>query len=202
MKVLELVNEYSPQLLIKFKLGEELGYGADGNIFDLIDSPDRVIKISILYEYLNLYNINYEITSKVLSYLKANKPSAYAHVFEHESLYNGTRTTCFGMEKYTLHYYVMEKLYKITEDEKKVFHSIMSHEDLGIKKQYSTNVVNDMLQGMKKGLDFDLDKILFFYKSIKQSYVIHNDLHVRNIMKDNNNSYKLIDFDRCSLVNQ
>ena len=90
----------------------------------------------------------------------------------------------------------MEKLLKISEDEAKVFHSILSHEDRGIFKNFSTDKVKKMLHGMQRGLDFDLQKIMLFYEALQNPQILHLDIHPRNIMKDENNNFKLIDLDR------
>ena len=56
--------------------------------------------------------------------------------------------------------FVMERLNELSVDEKKVFHSILSHEDNNKIKNYSNDKVKEMLLGMSYGLDFDLEKIL------------------------------------------
>jgi len=43
-------------------------------------------------------------------------------IYEHNFLGYGVRDTCFGEQKYILYYYIMEKLQKTTDDERKVFH--------------------------------------------------------------------------------
>jgi thiamine kinase-like enzyme len=197
MQVLKLTQ--SNNCDIPYNLGDELGYGADGQIFELVDYPDRVIKLSVLYDCKVCENPSYEEIEKVLTYLEQSKPDTCARVYEHKFMFNGARSTVEGDRNYVVYYYVMEKLYKTTEDERKVFHSILSHEDRGVKKDYSNKVVSDMLFGMQRGLDFDFDKVLYFYKNVKKSRMNHNDLHVRNIMKDSAGNYKLIDFDRASI---
>ena len=82
---------------------------------------------------------------------------------------------------------------------KKVFHSIISHEDKGIVKDLSPNIINQKLIGLNKGLEFDLNKVNLFCRDLQQTAIQHNDLAPRNIMKDKNNNYKIIDFDRCKL---
>jgi thiamine kinase-like enzyme len=91
----------------------------------------------------------------------------------------------------------MEKLNKISEDEKKVFHSIMSHEDQNLHKNFSMSKIKNMLQGLSMGLDFDASKIIIFCENLRSTVIHHNDIHPRNIMKDNFGNFKLIDFDRC-----
>jgi len=93
----------------------------------------------------------------------------------------------------------MEKLNKTTDDEKKVFYSLLSHEDRNVKKNYSLASATDMLRGMQRGLDFDYNKVFRFYRVLKESKFYHMDLHPRNIMKDTDGNFKLIDFDRVMI---
>ena len=93
----------------------------------------------------------------------------------------------------------MDKLNKISEDEKKVFHTILCHEDLNKKKNFSNDKILTMLNGMIKGLDFNFEKVIMFYEAQKSSIIKHNDFHVRNIMKDNFGNFKFIDLDRLDL---
>ena len=103
------------------------------------------------------------------------------------------------MQDFITYYYVMENLSKITEDEKKVFYSLLSHEDRNVKKNYSLSSVIDMLKEMQRGLDFDYNKAFRFYRVLKESKFHHMDLHPRNIMKDTDGNFKLIDFDRVMI---
>jgi thiamine kinase-like enzyme len=93
----------------------------------------------------------------------------------------------------------MEKLFKISEDERKIFHTILSHEDRNIVKNYPLDKVKKMLTGMSYSLDFDYNKVIFFYQNLRDCPLQHLDLHVRNIMKDIDGNFKMIDFDRMKL---
>jgi Ser/Thr protein kinase RdoA (MazF antagonist) len=57
-----------------------------------------------------------------------------------------------------------------------------------------------MLEGLRLGLDFEWDKVVRFYKACTRSEIIHEDIHHRNIMKDDSGNFKLIDLDRISLA--
>ena len=198
MQVLKLLQENN--IDINYVLGKELGCGADGQIFELVDFPNKVIKLCVLYDCA-AQNIDsyYENTSKVLTYLCEVSPSICARVYEHKFLFHGTRNTCIGNQDYITYYYVMEKLLKITDDEKKVFHSLVSHEDRNKIKRYSELEARHMLENLHKGLDFNFHKVLHFYNELMNASIKHNDIHVRNIMKDNKGNFKLIDFDRMEI---
>jgi RIO-like serine/threonine protein kinase len=180
-------------------LGKELGYGADGQVFEA--QNDKVIKIAVCFDPSRPFT---HIQS-VMQYLIKNNPSSYASVYHNEYLgeytrqyYNcGVKTAI--VQKYYLHYYIMEKLFKISEDERKIFHTILSHEDRNIVKNYPLDKVKKMLTGMSYSLDFDYNKVIFFYQNLRDCPLQHLDLHVRNIMKDIDGNFKMIDFDRMKL---
>lgn len=196
MQALKLCEENGISLP---KLGKELGYGADGQVFEASDN--RVIKIAVCFDQSR----QFVDTQNVLQYLIKNIPSSYANVYHNEYLGEYTRPYCHWdikttiVQKYYLHYYIMEKLFKISEDEKKIFHSILSHEDRNIVKKFSLDKVKKMLTGMSYSLDFDYNKVIFFYQNLHDCPLKHLDLHVRNIMKDVDGNFKMIDFDRMKL---
>jgi hypothetical protein len=201
MLVLKLCQQFCPEKLT-FPLSHRLGDGADGEVFELKDEPNKVIKFCVLYESSGI-DIKgcYAKTSKTLSYIKYNQPQTYARVYDY--MYLGEYSRSIERSKnqnYILYYYVMEKLYKLSEDEKKVFHSIICHEDRNKVKNFSISKIKDMLKGMGQALDFDEGRVMFFYENLKKTPLHHQDVHVRNIMKDVGGNFKLIDFDRCELT--
>jgi serine/threonine protein kinase len=197
MQALRLVQ--SNNFDLKYKLGNEIGYGADGQVFDLLDHEDWVIKISVLYDDLIIDNPKYNQIHNVLSNIAHGHYPMCARIFDHKYIGSGTEKAYIGKRHYILYYYVMEKLGKITEDEKKVFYSLLSHEDRNVKKNYSLASATDMLRGMQVGLDFDYTKVFRFYRTLQEHKFYHMDLHPRNIMKDSEGNFKLIDFDRVMI---
>ena len=201
MIVLKLCQQFCPDK-INFALSNRLGEGADGEVFELADQPDKVIKFCVLYEYPNSsLKENYVKINNTISYIKYNQLPAYARVYEHMYLgkYNRPIEWSESGQDYILYYYTMEKLLKISEDERRVFHTVLCHEDRNLKKNYSIPEIKKILQGMARALDFDEKRVMFFYENLKNCSLIHNDVHVRNIMKDKDGNFKLIDFDRCEL---
>ncbi len=182
-------------------LSTSLGDGADGQVFAIDGSPNKVIKISIGHvELIDNYARNLK---KVLDYLKNNSHPCFVRIYSHEELGSVAKISrCDGVSilKYNLYYYIMEKLNKISEDEKKVFHSIISHEDRNMKKNFSSQKLHEILLGLNRGLDFDFKKITFFCENLKNSPIRHYDIHIRNIMKDSLGNFKLIDLDRTELI--
>lgn len=203
MMVLNLCKKSCPEK-INFNLDTRLGDGADGEVFSLKDETSQVIKLGVLFEYPNEdIHIKYKHIESILEWIKDNNPPLYASVYKYNYLGTYSRSNISNEieQKYILYYYTMQRLYKISEDEKKVFHSIVCHEDRNIKKNFSIFKIKKMLQGMSTALDFNFKKIIMFCESLQLSSLVHNDLHVRNIMKDQDGNFKLIDFERCTLNN-
>jgi hypothetical protein len=200
MQALALCQKTCPDK-IPFIPVDKLGDGADGDVYGLEHDPNKVIKFCVLYERYPGDDIKktYKNIDRVLLYLEKYKPHVCARVYMHKFLSHGIRKTTEGEQKYLLYYYIMQKLFKISDDEKKVFHSILSHEDMGINKEFTLDLVQDMLIGMSKGLEFDINSVLSFYDDIRKVKIKHLDLHVRNIMKDQFGNFKLIDFDRAKI---
>ena len=202
MFVLSMVRQFCPDK-IPVTPDVRLGEGADGEVFSIAGDQNRVLKLGILYERHDRgFTSYYKQIQKVLDYLIANHPDAYARVYEHGFLGSFSRKMEHwrsGEQKFIIYYYIMEKLNKISEDENKVFHSILSHEDRGIEKNFSPEKIREMLEGMGRGLDFDAEKVTLFCNNIKGAPISHLDIHVRNIMKDDAGNFKLIDLDRIEL---
>lgn len=201
MLVLKLCEQFCPEK-IPTGIGVRIGDGADGEVLELSNDPNKVIKFSILYATGkgNLPRA-YNYIDQVLSYLEQYPSPTYATVFQHTKLGEWSRDVAWGkgQQKYIIYYYTMEKLSKTTEDERKVFHSILSHEDRGITKNYPPEKIREMLAGLSQGLDFDAERITFFCDNFRKTPVFHYDIHVRNIMKDAQGNFKLVDFDRAQL---
>lgn len=191
-------------------LGKSCGDGSDGEVFEIINDPSKVIKISIMYDlnFNNDLNIKYSELTKILYELVTDSPLVYAHVYEYEKialfkrdcLVGDPANNRFEKQDCLLHYHVLEKCFKLSEDEKKVFHTIVSHEDYGIIKKFSSENLKEILFGLSRGLDFDEKRVIFFYESLLTCRIKHNDLHQRNIMKDSFGNFKLIDLDRLEII--
>jgi hypothetical protein len=206
LQVLKLLYQHNTQLLQKLpQIGERIAGGADGEVFSIKDDPHRVLKLGVLYETGSLKLTRaYGNIDRTLEHMEKTQPRAYVRVYRHGSLgVYARRDVSFykGEQKFSIYYYLMDKLYPITEDEGKVFHSILSHEDRGIEKNFSPEKIQEMLRGMSLGLDFDAEKVTLFCSNIKEARLSHLDIAVRNIMKNEAGEFKLIDLDRISLEN-
>ena len=202
MFVLSMCRAFCPDKL-PYQVGERLGEGADGEVFSIPNEPQKVLKLGILYErHDREFESHYKHIQKVLDYLIVNQTAAYARVYEQGYLGTYSRKATYwrnGEQKFIIYYYTMEKLEKISEDERRIFHSILSHEDRGIEKKFSPDKIREMLQGMSRGLDFDAEKVTLFCDNIRSAPISHLDIHVRNIMKNGLGDFKLIDLDRIEL---
>lgn len=198
MQTLRLVQQHN--LSLPYQLGEEIGIGADGQVFEVLDDPNKVIKICGLFQLPN-HDLDREYLqrSQVLNYLIQNQSTIHARVYEHVKLGEWERTFDHHPQRYILHCSVMERLKELSADEVKVFHSILSHEDRGIIKNFPLTKLRSILRGLGLGLEFSEERVMVFLAELKMSKVRHLDLHQRNVMVDCHGNYKLIDFDRCVL---
>jgi len=179
-------------------VGNLIGEGADGDVYSIKNNLDKVIKFSVYYICRNedLKKIIYDRLDN-FSLVQKNS-NLFAKLYEYNYIGSGFRDTVNGSQEYLLFSCVMEKCSKITEDESKVFHSILSHEDNNLNKNYSIDKIKKMLKGLSFGLEFSEEKIICFVKKIKESSIKHTDIHPRNIMKDAFDNFKFIDFDRIT----
>lgn len=163
----------------------KLGEGSDGEVFEF---DGKVIKFGIKFNGTDMISV-----SNIMNYLLINKIDSFVNI--HKYVYCGEYDNKF------LYYYIMDKLNCISDDESKVFRSVISHEDRNIKKNFSISEIKKMLNGLAVGLDFDADMVIFFCERLQDSPINHNDLHERNIMKDSKGYFHLIDFDRATIRN-
>lgn len=181
----------------------KLGDGADGEVYSVAEDNTKVIKFGVYYEYRVPIFEQALRFKMVFDLLQKYHPQVCARVYEYKFLKSSIRDIVVNGktegQPYILYYYVMEKLNKLSEDEKKVFHTIVSHEDQNIVKNFEPAKLKKILAGLSRGLDFDAERVTFFHDNLRKTPFQHQDIHVRNIMKDDNGNYKLIDFDRVSL---
>lgn len=193
MKSFAVCQEKCPELLPS-NIGGRISGGADGEVFGILDDYHKVIKFSIAPS---------DKKNEVIPYLLKYSDPICAKIYDYK--YLGT----FNSNKYhdyysdigcfSLYYYIMERLYHLTEDEEKVLYTIFSHEDRGIIKKYRGDELKKILSGLTRGLDFDEKKVRLFAAGLESSVIEHNDLDPRNIMKDHIGNFKLIDFDRSTI---
>lgn len=200
MLVLKLVEALDPAL-VPCTVGARLGDGADGEVFEIVGDPDKVIKFCVLYDTGSIKLENrYNYICRVVYHLLQNPSPVFARVYAHKFLGESSRIAWGNhRQRYFLYYYSMEKLHKISDDERKVFDTIVSHEDRNKRKNFSLDKIKEMLSGLSHGLDFDVSKVIFFCDNFRKSPVTHLDIHPRNVMKDSAGNFKLIDFDRAEI---
>jgi serine/threonine protein kinase len=176
---------------IKNSLKVELGRGADGVVFST-DDPNRAIKVGAFRPHPSqTADFAWRNLARTLDFLIKSPSEAYARVFAYQSL--------GSLDNGSPYFYVMERLQKLSDDEFKVYHSILSHEDRNLKKDLSKNKIYQILSELNRGLDFNLSEIMLFCERLKKSKIMHRDLHPRNVLKTLNGQFKLIDFERCDI---
>jgi hypothetical protein len=182
---------------LPYKFNLLLGKGADGEVYSLHNHPNKVIKICVLYDLHFSIDEDFNRVQSILNELRCTDIHAYVNIHWWGKIYEGYRYTVNAPQKYILYYYVMDQLSPISEDEYKLFHSLLSHEDRNLIKDFSVPYVNNLLDALNPYLQFDKNKVIQFYLELKDSKLQQTDLHPRNIMKTKSGNYKIIDIDRC-----
>lgn len=172
----------------KYPVNDRLNGGADGDVFTSDDKIIKFVKIKDEKKYANnAWNKNKSIITKIMDI----SPKHFCKVYD------------FGLvsvieQPYSIiYFYLMEKLNQLSGDEKKAIDSLISHRDYNKKIELSQAI--KIIPTINKYLDFDPNKMSIFIDQIQKSNIIHNDIHVRNVMKDNLGNFKLIDFERMSI---
>lgn len=197
MRILSLL-EAAVLAKVPYYVGARLGEGADGEVRVMPSHPNKVLKLSIIYDVDYSKNLpdKYKELCSFYSKIKKDNHPALVRLHEYGYVHMGDRETAVGKQDYLIHYAVMEKLFKISEDESKVFHTILSHEDANKIKNYAPDQVKEILFNLRRGLDFSEKEVKLFLNNLRSLSFQHNDIHVRNIMKTRLGNFKLIDFDR------
>ena len=150
-------------------------------------------------DYSDSLSKNYVKQLMLLNELEKESPSCFAKVYDYGLIHFGERETEVGKQKYVVYYSILEKLYAISEDEKKVFHTILSHEDSGKIKKFSSKELGKILFNLRRGLDFSEEEVKLFHTNLQATKIRHCDIAPRNIMKNKLGKFKLIDFDRMEI---
>jgi serine/threonine protein kinase len=192
----EFLRKHLPILPSMFAVAQVLGNGSNGEAYLLNDGT--VLKVSVLMDWGNEgFDVREEYARIwwLLRQVKQEIPPHLVRIFDLGVL------ACGQLDKqpYTIYYYRMEHLQPLTEDEYKVFQTVISHEDRQLIKRYQPAELSAVLQGLEKGLEFDLDRVKDFYHHIQFSRFKHLDLHPRNVLKAKDGEFKLIDLDRMRL---
>lgn len=185
MKPLEILKANNIQL--PPFLGKEIGSGIDGQVFEKDNDPSRVIKISISEN--SDYPCSYVLESKNYWH--------FARVYSCDCLYTSDKD---GKPLLSVHCIEMEKLFPLTEDEEKLFHTLLSHEDANKQKEYTRDQLSTLIEELSEWFSFDKEEALSFCCAIMNCPIRHKDLHQRNIMKNVTSRFRLIDFDRLEKI--
>jgi hypothetical protein len=213
MKPLDILTQRKIEL--PFKLGEELGRGQDGQVFEVIESyveygypikRGSVIKLSAIYG-ANSYR-QYMRVAAHLGFLKHNRTPHFAAVFNFALLCNfdlpemisSTSNKLQPKESCTVYYVEMEKLLPLDPEETKLFHTLLSHEDANKQKDFSPEGLTKRIDELADWFVFEKKDVLAFCLAATSGKIRHKDLHPRNIMKDRLNQFKLVDLDRLELL--
>jgi hypothetical protein len=213
MKPLDILTRHKIDL--PFKLGEEIGCGCDGQVFEVIEGYGEygypikrgsVIKLSAIYG-TNSYR-QYLRVAAHLGFLQHNRTPHFAAVFNfgllvHFDLPETISSTSNRMqpkESCTVYFYEMEKLLPLSSEETKLFHTLLSHEDANKQKDFSPEGLTKRVDELADWFIFEKKDVLAFCLAATSGKIRHKDLHERNIMRNRLNQFKLVDLDRLELT--
>lgn len=197
-RTLNLIDHHLRLLPSSIVPSTKLGEGAQGKVF-ATDNPEKVVKVSILYDWNHDIDKDIKRIDKVYSYLLKNKDPLYSKIFEFGPVFSGTRTIVNGAEqRYVIYYSIQERLNPLSEEEDKIFDTI-SYTLGRWDNNYDLAKVKNSLIEQAKFLTFNLANALKFCDLYEDSVINHNDFWNKNVMKDNFGNYKLVDLDLASL---
>ena len=178
---------------MKHNIGEVLGSGFHGDVYELLDHPHQVVKIAwaplnVPAEFAGRSDTTgirhtFPFIQGIYQYLLKNHFSVLAKVFDFCSLH----------QRENKQYYmaILEKLQPLTEPEQKVMKSVCMDYNGNIETGKCLHHIDEL----KEWLEFNPSKVIDFYTSLTHLPVAHRDFHRRNIMKDLDGNFKLIDFE-------
>lgn len=204
MKSLHILTHSAP-FKIPPNIGDLLGYGFHGEVYELKNDPNKVIKLGAYYieEGNKVYNnkddqylltthdsSSYKDVGHIYRFIKDHPQPQLATVFDYQPLYSGINPDDEWKRHILIYSATIEKLLPLTEDENKVFKTVC--------KSYNANIPSKTipyLDELKNWFAFDYNKVHQFYMALPVLPIHHHDFHRRNIMKDQDGNFKLIDFE-------
>ncbi len=171
-------------------VGKLLGEGFHGQVFEVPGDEGKVIKYSRVLETMSDVPLKefYNNLTAVLAEQQKNAYPCYVNILDFRFLYEGKHPQHY-YQNYILYSVVMEKLIPISFDEKRVFDTIVK----------GKGTVEELVAGQKDWLIFEPEKVLTFMAQVNSTPLFHNDFNSRNIMKDSEGNFKLIDLDYAEI---
>lgn len=167
----------------KYVVGDYIYAGADGEVFK---SSDKIIKFVEIFDSKKNANLAWNKIKRNIEWVMDNNPSNFVRVED------------FGLvqvfeDNYSIvYFYLMEKLSDISSDENKLFKNIFKD-----PKAKNLNFCEKDLDSYKY-FKFDKEKVSNFVLQTKKCKMKHEDIHVKNIMKDDYGNFKFIDLERMT----
>lgn len=173
-----------------------IGTGADGTCY-IVD--DKILKVSVFINWddKNIYKIQ-ESVIKNLMIISSQKPSHMVNIYDINNSFfiSNSNVTKHQIWMYS---YKMDHLVDLTNNEKYIFSRYFESVLLGQTSIRNLDFSEIKITCEKEEVNYD--KVVEFVMACNKSNIIHDDIHINNIMKDNNNNFKLIDLDRVTIYN-
>lgn len=199
VSALNTFRNYCNDKIPRIDMNRKLGGGADGEVYPSLDDPTQVYKLCIMHDQFQEPVLSrYDRLSTIFSFLRDTPPNSYGRVFNFSKVeLSEEAAKRYSNGAFIFHYYSMEKLERPTDDEIRVLESLISCQG-GIRYNYSMDATRVLLEGLIKGLTFNMEKMMTFANDYVLCPIIQTDLHTGNILKDKEGNFKVVDFDRLT----
>ena len=101
--------------------------GANGQVYDLLDTTDKVAKLSILFDKFEdnkTVDTEFDIIKNTYQFIIDNPNSSLAKVYDFKQLYKGSQSIWEWEHQYIIYYSIMEKLLPMRRYKTKIFQTI------------------------------------------------------------------------------
>lgn len=190
-----------------YNVGVLIAEGSQGEVYHLAGEPDKVIKFSSLDCDIREVKIKRDKRRQdyldVMDFLNRNNYDCFPRVYDFgicDVPNTGSKLDPSGFYE-PAHYCfsIVQKLKEISPREQFLM------EELGYQIESRNSNFEDIKNLIERLIDgrqmtVDIDRIMNFYTEIVCMPINHNDMAGCNFMRDANCDYKLIDFDRATLM--
>lgn len=189
-----------------YLLGKSVGDGSDGECFEIIDQPNKIAKLGITFcNGPSKLSKSHGAFTNAIEAVIEKQPHAFVRVYEYRYLGGYMRKMPDwedGQQRFVLYAYLMDKLFPVDGADKPLLYGVLDWLENESGKPFDCKKISSAIDGEKSVAimtDESIARVNRFANGISSAPIIHQDLHIRNIMKDNLGEFNLIDLDRMVL---
>ncbi len=179
---------------LEYEIGKFLGKGNFGEVYE-VQGESSVIKIGMVRSESEIHKILNNLQD-----MQRRGAGILPEILDYGSLCE----VDFGGPKWTF-YYVIEKLYPISEKMVNLFNEVLTSREIDDRmKRLKLNIERKISpKGERPGRDLymekysleDLEKVLNLYEKMKKYGVHQRDMHGGNVMQNSEGDLKIIDLE-------